>query len=191
MNLLYFFLQQSELVETFDPLKEETTNSIHLIPVSNKNYLSGLTFLRNEIERISRNKTLCPNISHQIPESWLHLEQLCQSYKESNKKTITRDELWQDALKKKMFETKREMMAALEYIVLVSPILHFQKIHTISNIVFLDINWLFSTFKLIFRHDSAKFFEFKKEYKQTDLLSFRQHKNVLLNSGEMHESFLR
>lgn len=152
-----------------------------------------MTLLRDDIERISRNKTLSPNINHEIPESWLYLEQLCQRHK-ANKKTITLDELWGDvqSAEEPLFESHLEMMAALEYIDFVSPILHFNKIPAISNLVFLDTNWLFSTFKLIFRHDPEDFFEYKKEYKHTtDVLSFKQNRRLLLNSGEMDESLLR
>ena len=156
--------------------------------------MSGLTLLRDDIERISRNKTLSPNINHEIPESWLHFEQLCQRHKERNKKTITLDELWEDiqSADKPLFESRRDMMAALEYIDFVSPILHFNKIPAIRDIVFLDTHWILTTFKQIFRHDPVDFFEYKKEYKDTtDQLSFNQSKRILLNKGEMDESLLR
>lgn len=161
-----------------------------MIPVSNRKHLEGLTLLRKEIIRIAYNRKLCPNTNHILPESWVRLEQLC-SEEQKFKKTITVDELYAKA--SEFFETRDDMIKALQYIDSIGPILYFHSIANIRDVVFLDPRWLSAAFKLIFRHDSDEYFVYKDVYENIYDFpkEFEQDKRNLLDTALLSLKFLK
>jgi len=182
----------SELQDQSPP-EPSKDSYIALVPVSNISELTGIVALQDEIIRIAEDGHLFPSVGRDLPEEWIKLEKALKECRKNQQVHCMAYEDFEKFAKDHTSLSQMGVRSAVIYLDSIGELCYFSNIPSLHFNVFIDLRWLSTLVKSLFRHDLEKTLQYKESFLTCGVIRgiFGPLKKKLLKEAVLSQRLLR
>ena len=166
---------------------------IAMVPVSNEPGLTGIVVLQKEIIRVAEDGRLFPSVGRDLPPDWIKFEEALKQHRRVNQVRCMSYRQIEDFATQHTGLSSMSIRSILCYLDAIGELRYYSDILSLRYNVFIDLRWLATLVKCLFRHDQRHTLVYNPTFQRFGVHEyyFEILKDNLLTNAVLSEDLLR